>query len=123
MDGARVTLLLVGTCTHARSAIDRELHASLEPADDGLPNGVVIISLDRNVQKFDLSDRARANVESGYARHYRLPLSVGELQRWIVRANDARSTKHDTVRNDLPPLPADQECTPTFSPFIARGLR
>jgi hypothetical protein len=114
---ATVTLVLNGREIHARRDADWELHASLLPAADGLPNGLLGCTIDRNAQKFDMPTRLRANVDSGYARFYRLPLSVAELQQWLDAAADRRS-QTDLVVNDAERLQDDLAATPTWSPFL-----
>ena len=99
------------------------IQASLEPAEDGLPNGLLAVTLDRNVVLFDLPPRMTELVESGYARFYRLPLTVEELQGWFDVALEARSAKAAKLTNRPRRLSEDAECKPTFSPWRSRGAR
>jgi hypothetical protein len=100
--------------------VDRELHASLLPGPHGLPNGLLVVNLHRLAQHVDLPPRAEANVASGYARFYRLPLSVDELQSWFADALDARVARAHAVDDSAPVLDTDGPCTPTYSPFTDR---
>jgi hypothetical protein len=113
-----VTLVLNGRVLHASAAADRELYASLLPGADGRPNGLLGVTIDRSAQKFDLPRRLHANVDSGYARFYRLPLSVPELQAWLDDAEAGRTARADQVVNDEALLAADLVPTPTWSPFL-----
>ena len=109
--------MLIGTCTHARWTVDWEVEASLEPSSDGLPSALVAVNLDRLAQKVDLPPRVEANVDSGYAPFYRLPLSAREFEGWIDRAAEARPHTRDLVVNVAPRLAVDLPCRPTFAPW------
>lgn len=116
---ALVTLVLNGRVTHASADVDRKLLAALTPAPDGWPNGLLGCTLDRSAQKFDLPPRLSRNVESGYARFYRLPLDVAELTRWLTDASRARTERRDLVEPGAEPMMDNREPAPTWSPFVA----
>ena len=113
-----VTLVLNGRHTHARRDVDVLLAASLLPSGDGASNGLLGCTLDRSAQKFDLPDRLMANVKSGYARFYRLPLTEDELAAWIDDAATARVDRADLAVVPVGVLAVDRAPTPTWSPFV-----
>jgi len=123
MDGATITLVLNGRCTHSKRDVDWGVRASLEPDETGLPNGLLVCLIDRSAQKFDLGPALKANVDSGYARFYRLPLSVEELSGWLDDAAAARKERTDQVDRSGERLTGDAECSPTWSPFLDQPRR
>ena len=45
-----VSLGLLGTCTWSKRAVERELEAARAPSADGIPNGLLACTLDRNAK-------------------------------------------------------------------------
>jgi len=110
---ATVTIVLLGTCTWSRAGVDVEIEAALTPGADGLPNGLLALTLDRNAERSKMPERLKRNVESGYARLYRLPRTVDELAVWVAEAETARSTRTEKLRQTEDRLAADLPCTDT----------
>jgi hypothetical protein len=110
---ATVTLVLLGTCTWSKQAVDLELEAALTPAADGLPNGLMACTIDRNAERSKMPDRLKLNVKSGYARLYRLPRSVDELRGWVEAAAAGRGERSDRLKDTDERLAADLPCTDT----------
>jgi hypothetical protein len=109
---AVVTLVLNGTCTLAKRDVDWELQAALEPGDDGLPNGLLAVTIDLSAQKYETPRRVEENIASGYARLYRYPLSAAELGSWFDDALDARTHRRHLLVNPPGRLDADLDCDP-----------
>jgi len=116
LDGYDVMLVLVGRTTAARRVVDWELREALSPRADGGPAlGVLACTVDRNAELSRTPARLGANVESGYARLYRRPLSAEELWTWVGRAAETRYSGAGLIRNDAKALPADLPITDTWT--------
>lgn len=100
-----VTIVMVGRCTWARKYVDWEIASTLR---DDLVNrrsglmGICLPSIShlpeatlRNL----LPPRLADNLNTGYAKVYRYPQSICELQGWIDDAFNARTGRAHLVEN------------------------
>ncbi len=113
IDPATVSMVLLGTCTWSRAAVDWEIQAALASAPDGVPNGLLALTLDRNAERNRMPERLKLNVKSGYARLYRLPRSNEELAAWVRDAGDARRERRHLSENPPARQESDLPCDET----------
>jgi hypothetical protein len=107
-----VSVVVLGTCTWAKRAVDLQVAAALLPRADGRPGGLFAVTVDRNAERSKMPVRLKANVQSGYAALYRLPRDRAELVRWADAAA-ARRDQPELVRNGFAVPDADVLCSDT----------
>jgi hypothetical protein len=94
-----VTIVLIGAATAKRRFVDWEVQSSLRQPQNGYPNGLLAILLDKNATRGTLPDRVKLNYESGYAKFYTYPSGPGGLARWIDESYDSRSSNANLIKN------------------------
>lgn len=98
---ATVTMLLLGSCTHARRYVDWELKASLRQGEYS-PNGLFAVLLASQDGSAWLPDRFRDNWSRNrecYARFWPSPGSAQQLRGYIEDAFAARTTRTHLIDN------------------------
>ena len=107
LEDSTVTIVLIGTCTHSRRFVDREIKASLQRGSK-TPNGLLGILLSTahrpntpgRPEFPNLPDRFNENLTSGYAIYNYYPKASIELSGWIEQAFYARTARANLIRND-----------------------
>jgi hypothetical protein len=98
-----VTIVLVGKCTWARRYVDWEVYSTLRNDKNNKRSGLMAITLPSyaRVASRQLPPRVDDNVagEQGYARWWKYPSTVSQLQRCITQAFDARTSKAHLINN------------------------
>jgi hypothetical protein len=99
LEDSTVTIVLVGESTSKRRFVDWEVQASLRQPQNGYPNGLLAILLDRNATSGTLPGRVKLNHDSGYAKFQRYPSSPAQLAGWIDDAYDLRISSPQLIKN------------------------
>lgn len=100
-----VSIVMIGRCTAARKYVDWEIASSLRDDPVNHRSGLMGIFLPSLSHLSDstllamLPPRLEANRRSGYAKVYRYPGTVGDLQGWIDDAFAARMNRANLVDN------------------------
>lgn len=98
-----VTIVLVGACTWARRYVDWEVYSTLRNDKNNKRSGLMAITLPSyaGVASRKLPPRVDDNVaeKQGYARWWKYPSTVSELQSCITEAFDARTSKAHLINN------------------------
>jgi hypothetical protein len=98
-----VTIVLVGSCTHSRRYVDWEIKASLQQAEDNLPNGLIAIQLPSCPNGAYLPPRLERNWsqthQNCFARYWKYPQTDDQLRQWIEDASQARSNRSRWIQN------------------------
>lgn len=110
-----VTMLLLGKCTHSRRYVDWELKASLMQPKDGLPNGLLAITLPSTNGSCHLPERFQANYSStlfgAYARYQSYPRKMQQLWDWIEDAYQARTSRAHLINNSRDMMKYNSKCS------------
>jgi hypothetical protein len=94
-----VTIVLIGAQTSSRRFVDWEVQASLRQPQNGYPNGLLAILLDRNATRGTLPERVKLNLDSGYADFHSYPYGPEALARWIDEAYAKRFSSRQLIKN------------------------
>jgi len=108
-----VTIVMIGKCTWARRYVDWEVASSLLDHQNKKRSGLMAITLKSVASSKTLQPRVKDNVdgESGYARWWKYPASLGGLRSCITIALSARENMAPI--NSRTPYQNNQICTRT----------
>lgn len=98
-----VTIVLIGRCTWARRYVDWEVYSTLRNDKNNKRSGLMAITLpsvaDYKGRQLPLRVADNLDGDKGYARWWKYPSSVSEVQNWIDAAFTARTDRANLINN------------------------
>ncbi len=98
-----VTIVLIGKCTWARRYVDWEVYSTLRNDKNNKRSGLMAITLpsvaDYKGRQLPLRVADNVDGDKGYARWWKYPSLVSEVQNWIDLAFTARTDRANLINN------------------------